>query len=255
MKLTYLAAFAATAALVVASCTDANVSKLKTDVALAQHDTPLEAGLMGQITSVTYDEGDNNVHFTFQPTEGSFDSISASECHSSCTKMLRVYLNRGQQAEVLRQAALAKASVSAGYNPTDAMFTLSSDTVRYFVDNPFTGPHAVHAQLALHAGLFCTQCPFEMVPDINTNVVLLTDSTMIWWAITNPMLLGRVKADVPSARHFIWNNMKERAKTPVGRTMYKNLFDSKMDAVYKITASGDSVILPFTYKELYFLIR
>lgn len=250
------AACALTAALVLVACEDGNVKKLKTDVAVAQASAPLEAGMMGAISSVSYDAGDNAVTFTFSPSPEGLDSAFVSTHAEAVMPVLQLALNRGPQAEVFSQMGQAGASAQISYGSTPVI-GLSAETIKNMLANPITGRDAAVTELQGYAMAQTATCPRQLVPGIELTGVTVSETALCYevrldGTVWKPSALP---AAVPELRHALWTDMKQRAAAaPSGRSLYRQLFDNSMGVDY-VLAQPEGTVLSFPYKEIYFLTK
>lgn len=239
------------------SCEDGNIKKLKTDVALVNASAPLPAGVMGNFSKIKYDADNNTVNFRLQYTDASIDSAFAVNHVELCRPLVKLALNRGEQAEVLRQMSLADATALISYGDNEFM-TIPPDTIKAILANPLTGREAAMTELSGYAALFSSRCPQTLTNGAELTGVTLNDSVMAYQVSMDGKQLtaARLKSTIAEMRHTLWNVMKDEATTKQGRDYYKLLFDNNLGVEYRFTGqNGEPMKLIFPYKEIYFLSK
>lgn len=239
------------------SCEDGNIKKLKTDVALVNASAPLSAGIMGNFSKVVYDADNNTVDFRLQYTDANIDSAFAVNHVELCRPLVKLALNRGEQAEVLHQMSLADATARISYGNSELM-TISADSIKAMLANPLTGREAAMTELSGYAALFSSRCPQTVTTGAELTGVTLNDSVMVYQVNMDGKQLSaaRLKNTIAEMRHTLWNTMKAEAATTQGRDYYKLLFDNNLGVEYRFTGqNGEPMKFIFPYKEIYFLSK
>ncbi len=239
------------------SCEDANVKKLKTDVAIANASAPLSAGVMGDFSKIVYDADNNTVDFQLKYTEASIDSAFAVNHLDLCRPLVKLALNRGEQAEVLHQMSLADATARISYGNSELM-TIPADSIKAMLANPLTGREAAMTELSGYAALISSHCPQNVTDGAELTGVTLNDSVMVYQVSIDGKQLSaaRLKNTIAEMRHTLWNAMKAEATTKQGRDYYKMLFDNNLGVEYHFTGqNGEPMKFIFPYKEIYFLSK
>ena len=239
------------------SCEDGNVKKLKTDVALVNASTPLPAGVMGNFSKIVYDADNNTVDFKLKYTANSIDSAFAVNHVELCRPLIKLALNRDQQAEVLRQMSLAGADARISYGDSEFM-NIPPDSIKAMLAAPLTGREAALTELNGYAALFTSRCPRTITNGAELTGVTLNDSVMVYQVSMDGKQLSaaRLKNTVAEMRHTLWNAMKTEAATAQGREYYKLLFDNNLGVEYRFAGqNGEPMKLIFPYKEIYFLSK
>lgn len=239
------------------SCEDANVRKLKTDVAVAQASAPMPAGVLGQIQAVSYDAADNSVTFTLTQSATGIDSTFAAAHTAECLPLVGLVLNRGSQAEVFHQMAKAGATAKVGYGGKP-VFEIPADSIKAALDYPLTGRQAAMIELQGYAAAVNSRVPMALVEGTSLRGVAVNDSALVY----NMVLEGGnltpawLRANVPEMRHNLWNMMKANASTGEGKEVYTTLFDNSLNVEYVFGDTGSTPVrLVFPYKEVYFLTK
>lgn len=241
-----------------ASCEDQNVKKLKTEVKVAEASCPLPAGVLGEISAVSYDGSANMVRFTLSSVAGSIDSLFVASHKEECLPLAALALSRGPQAEVLRQMASTGAGAEICYG-SSAMLSIPADSVKAILSSPLTGRQADRLELGGYAALISSQCPQPLINGAELVGVSLGDSTLNCRVRTQgpTFTLASVRSNTPMVRHDLWQHMKQLASSPAAKQLFKLCFDADAGIMYEFEdASGSAPLqMLFPAKEVYFLTK
>ncbi|MGN0213327.1 MAG: hypothetical protein ACI4AH_00785 [Muribaculaceae bacterium] len=180
-----IAAFAVIVGL--SACKNQKIAKLRDSVEKTNRECPIDMGMFGEVTSISYDEDLQEVEFTYRVNEQmvSIESVRSNEHISK--QQIKLALSQDKSKELLQLMVDAGTSLNIVYNGAttgdEFSMTISVDDLKEMCNSKMSQSEKYKAILECQIAIENSRCPmdideltiFTKVYDDGDNIIYLYD--------------------------------------------------------------------------------
>lgn len=152
-------------AFVVGACGNMKKAQLQMDVENINKQCPLDMGMLGELTSVTYDEDENAVNFNYTIDEGTFTVADFRATENEIRNSLRLTIAQESSRELYKEIIDAGASFNtvlmSGSNPDNQLkISFSNEELKQLIDMPLSEKERKTLLLSSQIATENARCPY-----------------------------------------------------------------------------------------------
>lgn len=205
------------------SCVDGNVSKLRTQIHLAEIDCPINLGMAGDLVSIKYNEKDNTVLLYYSINEEYSGPALFRSNKEKLIKQFRLSLSNEESRELISDIVNARASLTAVYKSSSTgktrVLSLPYEELKDIKDSPLSEQEVNELRISTMIDIQNSACPVtEEEGIVRTKVELVDNNIVIYYEMDENLF------DIKSMR----KNKKE-----LWNILYESLKDSNSDPTVK----------------------
>lgn len=205
------------------NCVDGNVSKLRTQIHLAEIDCPINLGMAGDLVSIKYNEKDNIVLLYYSINEEYSGPALFKSNKEMLIKQFRLSLSNEESKELISDIVNAHASLTAIYKSSSTgktrVLSLPFEELKVIKDSPLSKQEVNELRISTIIDIQNSACPvIEEEGIVRTKVELVDNNIVIYYELDENLY------DIKSMRI----NKKE-----LWGILYEGIKDSHNDPSFK----------------------
>ena len=171
--------------IVFTSCENANVTKLKKEVAVANASCPINMGIGGDLLSIKYQEKENRVIFYYSINEELGGGLFIKKNKEKLLQQFRLSFSKSESQQMLKDVVNAKASLMIIYkSPTSGKtikFELPYEELKELRTNPMSDAEIQRLTIENKIDVENSRCPYKADEGTTATKVALVDDYIVYY--------------------------------------------------------------------------
>lgn len=167
------------------SCENANVTKLKKEVATANAGCPINMGIGGDLLSIKYQEKENRVIFYYSVNEELGGSLFLKKNKDKLLQQFRLSFSKSESQQILKDVVNAKASLMMIYKAPSSgktvKFELPYEELKELRANPMSDSEIQRLTIENKIEVENSRCPYKADEGTTTTKVALVDNYIVYY--------------------------------------------------------------------------
>ena len=168
------------------SCEDANVTKLKKQVAVANADCPVNMGVIGDLLSIKYQEKENRVILYYSINEEISGALFLKSNKAKLHQQFRISFSKNSNQQMLKDIVDAKASLMMIYKSPSSgktiKFELPYEDLKAIQSNPISESEIQRLTIENKIELENSKCPYEADEGMKVTKISLVDNMVVYYS-------------------------------------------------------------------------
>lgn len=240
------------------SCENANVTKLKKQVASLNAMCPINAGVGGDFLSIKYNEKDQNVYMYFASNEQFGNQFFLKENRENVLTNLKLMFQNDDSREMLKDIVNAKAGVVITYKlPSTgktARFEIPYEELKDMKNNPMSQHDRNMIIMQNKLANENNRCPYETEPGVKMAKVAMVDENIVYYLQVDEDMFDfkQWKKSAADIKQMTADNFRELRNDPTMQSEFRLLTSEGMGYHYRYygNKSKDFFDVIFTAEEL-----
>lgn len=245
------------------SCEDANVTRLKKQVASLNALCPINAGVGGDFLSIKYNENDKNVYMYFASNEQFGSQFFLKENRENVLTNLKLMFQNEDSREMLKDIVNAKAGLVITYKlPSTgktARFEIPYEDLKEMKNNPMSQHDRNMIIMQNKLANENNRCPYETEPGVKMVKVAMVDDNIVYYLQVDEDMFDfkQWKKSASEIKQMTADNFKELRRDPTMQSEFRLITSEGMGYHYRYygNKSKDYFDVIFTAAELRNFIR
>lgn len=220
-------------------CSDGNVTKLKTQIHLADIDCPINMGIAGDLVSIKYNEKDNNVILYFSINEEYAGPSLFKNNKDRLIKQFKLSLANEESRQLITDIVNARASITAVYKSNSTgkarTISLSYEDLKDLKDSYLSEREINQMRLETIVDNQNSVCPIKEDEGIvRTKVALVNDNVVIYYEMDENLYdIKSLKKNKDELLKVMMNDLQSFRKDPTVLREYNLLISLGIGYQYR----------------------
>ena len=245
------------------SCEDANVTKLKKQVASLNALCPINAGVGGDFLSIKYSEKDKNVYMYFASNEQFGSQFFLKENRENVLANLKLMFQNDDSREMFKDIVNAKAGLVITYKlPSTgktARFEIPYEDLKEMKNNPMSQHDRNMIIMQNKLANENNRCPYETEPGVKMAKVAIVDDNIVYYLQVDEDMFDfrQWKKSAADIKQMTADNFRELRNDPTMQSEFRLITSEGMGYHYRYygSKSKDYFDVIFSAEELRNFIR
>lgn len=171
--------------IILASCENANVSKLKKEVVTANAGCPINMGIGGDLLSIKYQEKENRVILYYSINEELGGALFLKKNKDKMQQQFRLSFSKSESQQMLKDIVNAKASLMMIYKAPSTgktvKFELPYEELKEMRANPMSDSEIQRLTIENKIDVENARCPYKADEGTMTTKVALVDNYIVYY--------------------------------------------------------------------------
>lgn len=233
------------------SCGQVQKGKLKMEVEAANKECPVDMGMFGRLTAITYDEDLNRVQIDYEIDEGIIN-IDALRSNSSAKKSLKLMWQTDDSKEFMKMIMEAGAKLRVAYKSSGkkADFDFSPSDIHEILDSELSEKECALQFIELQVDIINAQCPMVVDELTTMQCVEINDDTFSYVYNVDESLISM--NDLKQQQALLKSSLQQTFSDATVAMFIQQLAIAGYDLEYRYVGSlsGEETSIVFTNNEL-----
>lgn len=171
--------------IVLISCENGNVKKLKKEITIANVSCPINMGSAGDLLSIKYQEKENRVIIYFSINEEVGNGIFLKKNKDKMKKQLQLLFSQNESNALLKDILNAQASVMVIYKAPSSgktiKFELRYEELKNLQQNPLSNKEIERMIIDNKVDIENSTCPYKLEEGITTSKVAIVNNFIVYY--------------------------------------------------------------------------
>lgn len=238
------------------SCEDANITKLKKEVAVTNYSCPINMGIGGDLLSIKYQEKENRVILYYSINEDLGGALFLKKNKEKLQQQFRLSFSKSESQQMLKNVINAKASMMMIFKAPSSgktiKFELPYEELKEMRANPMSDSEIQRLTIENKIDLENSRCPYKVDEGTTITKVALVDDYMVFYYEMDELLLKEMKRHQTELKDNVRETLESIRNDIIMQNELHMLVDQKIGYQFRYygNKSKEYVDVVFTPEEL-----